>query len=346
VVTTSLVDLDRRPRPTTVTASVDGVPVHYLGTPIRYRWMGLTPTIRRRLAALERPDVVHVFGFRDCVGTLSAGWARRQGIPYVFEGLGMVRPMLHKVALKRAADRTVFRPVVRGASLLVAASAREADAYIDAGGEHSRIQIRPIGFPAPPPPPGRPGPLRQRFDLDETVPVVLSLGRLERRKGIDLLVRSLPDLGEAQLAIVGPDERGTAGELTRLARDLGVDGRVHLMGRWRDPGSLLDLYADADVFALASKYESFGMAAAEAAAAGTASVVTDRCGIAELLGDGAALVVPHDQQAICAAIARLLEDHTFRSRMGERARAVAAEWSWPRVVELQEALYRQALGCG
>jgi glycosyltransferase involved in cell wall biosynthesis len=258
----------------------------------------------------------------------------------------MVRPMLRKVALKHTADRTILRPVVRDASLLVAASAREADDYVDAGGERSRIQIRPIGFPAPPSPPGRPGPLRRRLYLDSTVPVVLSLGRVARGKGIDLLVRSLPDLGEAQLVIVGPDDRGTAGELTRLARDLDVGGRVHLTGLWRDSGSLLDLYADADVFALASEYESFGMAAAEAAAAGTASVVTDRCGIAELLGDGAALVVPRDQHAICTAIAHLLDDRTLRRRLGERARALAAEWSWPRVVELQEALYRQALGRG
>jgi glycosyltransferase involved in cell wall biosynthesis len=346
VVTTSLAGLDRRPRPTTTTASVDGVTVHYLGTPIRYRWMGVTPTIRRRLDELERPDVVHVFGYRDFVGTLSARWAFRQGIPYVFEGLGMVRPMLRKVALKRAADRTVYRPVIRDAALLVAASSRERDNYLEAGVGRARIEIRPIGFPAPQSPASRPGPLRRRAGVDPTTPLVLSLGRVARGKGIDLLVRSLPGLETAHLAVVGPDDRGTADELARIARELHVDDRVHLVGRWPDPGSLLELYADADVFALASEYESFGMAAAEAAAAGTASVVTDRCGIAELLADGAALVVPHDQTAVREALEQLLADGDLRRRMGERARAVAAEWSWPTVVELQEALYRRVLGPG
>jgi glycosyltransferase involved in cell wall biosynthesis len=346
VVTTSLAGLDRRPRPTTTTASVDGVTVHYLGTPIRYRWMGVTPTIRRRLDELDRPDVVHVFGYRDFVGTLSARWASRQGIPYVFEGLGMVRPMLRKVALKRVADRTVYRLAVRDAALFVAASSRERVDYLDAGVEPSRIEIRPIGFPAARPPTARPGPLRRRVGVDETVPIVLSVGRVAPGKGIDLLVRSLPKLRTAQLAIVGPDDRGTAGELTRLARKLRVDDRVHLVGPWPDPGSLLDLYADADVFALASEYESFGMAAAEAAAAGTASVVTDRCGIAELLTDGAALVVPYDQSALSEALERLLADGDLRRGLGECARDVAAKWSWPKVVELQEALYRQVLGHG
>jgi glycosyltransferase involved in cell wall biosynthesis len=159
-------------------------------------------------------------------------------------------------------------------------------------------------------------------------------------------VRSLPGLDDVHLAIVGPDDRGTAAELTRLARELGVDDRVHVTGPWPDDGSLLELYSDSDVFALASEYESFGMAAAEAAAAGTASVVTDRCGIADLLADGAALVVRRDQRAVGEALAQLLADRELRRRLGEQAQAVAVEWSWPRVVELQEALYRRVLEHG
>ena len=64
----------------------------------------------------------------------------------------------------------------------------------------------------------------------------------------------------------------------------------------------LDLYADADVFVLPSAGESFGMVAAEAAAAGTAVVVTDQCGIAEWLSPDGALVVPYNVDAICGAV--------------------------------------------
>lgn len=343
VVTTSLVALGRRPHATTRTADVDGVTVHYLGTPVRYRWMGVTPTIHRRLSALERPDVLHVFGFRDFVGTFAAGWARRQGVPYLFEGLGMVRPMLRKVALKRAVDGSVYRPVLDGARLLVAASSRERNDYLDAGVDADRIVLRPIGFPAPTPPLARPGPLRERLGLDAAVPVLLSVGRVAPGKGIDLLVRALPALKGTHLAIVGPDDRGTTGDLERLARYLGVSDRVHTVGTWPASLPLLGLYGDADVFALASEYESFGVAAAEAAAAGAASVVTDRCGIAELLSDDAALVVPFELEAVSAAVTRLLGDPALRAQIGSRARAVAASWSWAHVAELQEGLYREAL---
>ena len=341
--TTSLVDLDRRPRD--AAESLDGVTVHYLGTPVRYRWMGVTPTIRRRLDELERPDVSTCSASATSSARCRAGWARRRRLPYVFEGLGMVRPMLRKVALKRAADRTVYRPVVERrdtARRRIRARARRLPRRPVSSGRVSRSGRS--GSRRRSPPIDASGPAPKAVALDESAPVLLSVGRVAPGKGLDLLIRSLPELDGVHLAIVGPDDRGTAGELTRLGRELGVDDRLHLTGAWPDPASLLDLYADADVFALASAYESFGIVAAEAAAAGTASVVSDRCGIADLLRDGAALVVPYDQRAVREALARLFADRDLRLQLGESARAVAAEWSWPKVVELQETLYDQALG--
>ena len=83
---------------------MDGATVHYLATPLRYRWMGITPTLPIALARLRRPDVVHVFGFRDPITTGTAAWCRIRRVPYVFEPLGMFEPRLRKVLLKRALD--------------------------------------------------------------------------------------------------------------------------------------------------------------------------------------------------------------------------------------------------
>ena len=85
VVTTTIVDLAQRPAPRSSSAIVDGATVHYLATPLRYRWMGITPTLPLALARMGRPDIVHVFGFRDPVTTGTAAWCRIKGVPYVFE---------------------------------------------------------------------------------------------------------------------------------------------------------------------------------------------------------------------------------------------------------------------
>src|SRR6184192_3985209 len=74
VVTTTILDLETRPGLRSSIRVVDGATVRYLATPLRYRWMGITPSLPFALARLHRPDVVHVFGFRDPVTTGVAAW--------------------------------------------------------------------------------------------------------------------------------------------------------------------------------------------------------------------------------------------------------------------------------
>jgi glycosyltransferase involved in cell wall biosynthesis len=97
------------------------------------------------------------------------------------------------------------------------------------------------------------------------------------------------------------------------------------------------------VFVLPSEGESFGLVAAEAAAAGTPVVVTDRCGVAEFLGENGALVVPFERIALAAAIRRALDDGELRRRLRAGGRAAAERWSPDAVVARQEEIYRRAL---
>jgi glycosyltransferase involved in cell wall biosynthesis len=119
VLTSTIVDVHEPPVPPRVEA-VDGATVHYLATPLRYRWMGITPGLPFALARLPRPDLAHIFGFRDPVTTGTAAWCRLRGIPYVFEPLGMFEPRVRKLRLKHVLDATLYRGVAGGAKLIVA----------------------------------------------------------------------------------------------------------------------------------------------------------------------------------------------------------------------------------
>jgi glycosyltransferase involved in cell wall biosynthesis len=341
VLTTSLTDVGRGASVHTRQTVVDGAFVNYLATPLTYRWMGVTPSLPLRLRALGRPDVVHVFGLRDPVGTGTALWARMRGIPYVFEALGMFGPKLRKVRLKRVLDARLLRWLPAHAEAAIACSAIERDEYLAGGVDPDRIVIRPNGFPAPYRGP-RTGALRRRLGIDAAAPLVLYVGRVAGGKGIEFLLDAARMLPDVHVAIVGPDDRHGLGAWIAARRSAdGTAERVHVVGPW--PGGVpAEVYADADVFALPSRHESFGMAAAEAAAAGVPVVVSDRCGAAELLGE-AAVVVPYDASAVRAAIGRLLRDPEERLRRSAAGAAVAERHSWARVVELQEELYDRAL---
>src|SRR3954451_9291002 len=149
VLTTTILDLHRRPSARSRLGVVDGATVHYLATPLRYRWMGVTPTLPLALARVKRPDVVHVFGFRDPVTTGTAAWCRLARVPYVFEPLGMFQPRLRKVLLKRALDATLYRGVVGRAAAVVVASPRERADVIACGVDPGKVHVRGNGFPEP-----------------------------------------------------------------------------------------------------------------------------------------------------------------------------------------------------
>jgi glycosyltransferase involved in cell wall biosynthesis len=319
----------------------DGSTIAYAATPFSYRWMGLTPTVPVWLERRPRPDVVHVFGFRDPVGTMVAAWCLAHGVPYVFEALGMFKPKLRKVGLKRALDATVFRHVPTGAARVIACSGLERDEYIAGGVARQRIALRPNGFPLLPA--VTPGALRSVLGIPAETTLVLSVGRIADGKGLDLLIHGLAGCRGSHLALVGPDDgHGTSAALRRLSLELGVRDRVHFLGA-REHGEVLRAYADADVVALTSAHESFGMVAAEAAAAGKAILLTDRCGVAELLGPDGALIIPFDREAVKEGLEALLRDPTLRRRLGQQAKDVAGAWSWQRVVGLQRAVYEEVM---
>ncbi len=339
VLTTTIVDLERRPGLRSSIGVVDGATVRYLATPLRYRWMGITPTLPVALARLPRPDVVHIFGFRDPITTVTAAWCRIARVPYVFEPLGMFQPRLRKVLLKRALDATLNRGVARGAAAIVVASTREREDVVACGVSAEKVHVRGNGFPDPAESGAANGDLRSRLGIPTGAAVVLYVGRIAAGKGIEHLLEAARQIPEAHVVVAGPDDRhGTRALVHEAQAAPATAGRIHALPVTDEPPR--DLYPQADVFVLASEGESFGMVAAEAAAAGTPVIVSDRCGIAGFFGEGEALVIPYERAAVVEAIRRVLSDTALRDRLARGGVEAARRTSWDHVTDVQEEIYR------
>ena len=273
-----------------------------------------------------------MFGFRDPITTGVAAWCRLAHVPYVFEPLGMFDPRLRKVLLKRLLDATLYRGVARGAAAVVVASEREHEAVIACGLAAAKVHVRGNGFPDPSAMSvDGGGDLRRQLGIPEGAPIVLYVGRIASGKGIEHLLAAAREIPDAHVVLAGPDDRhGVATEAPR----------VHRLPMTEEPPHAL--YPQADVFVLASAGESFGMVAAEAAAAGTPVIVSERCGIASFFEDGEALVVPYERDAVVTGVRRVLADPDLRARLARGGIEAARRTSWDRVTDAQEEIYRAA----
>lgn len=263
--------------------------------------------------------------------------------------------------------------LVRTADRLVALSAGEARALVrHYGADPARICVVPPGVDLQEYSPRPTAGLRRRLGLLERR-VVLYAGRLERLKGADLLLRAVARVvargGFDDLAVVvaGDDSsdgrrqaghpRGERGRLEALASELGLRERVRFLGAV-DPSTLADLYALADVCAVPSRAETFGLVALEAQASGTPVVAAAVGGLVDIVADGSTgfLVRGRDPEAFAARLATLLGDAALRARMGEAARRRAAGFTWAHAADRILRLYdcaerpaggtaREACGC-
>ena len=178
-----------------------------------------------------------------------------------------------------------------------------------------------------------------------TQPTLLFVGRHRYYKGVDTLIRAMPDVA-ARLIIAGDGPMHPTWEA--LAEELNVMERVHFLGDVAD-ADLPRLYAAADVFVLPSnvRAEAFGLVLLEAMASGLPCITTEvGTGTSFVVQDGlTGLVVPQqDERALATAVSHLLLHPDLRRTMGANGRArLLAEFTTPTMVARVEAVYHELL---
>ena len=243
-------------------------------------------------------------------------------------------------------------------------SYRRADIII-ANSHWTRDELIRIGVPARPIRlifPGvdtqryRPGlatdDLRASIGLGSNQPLLLSVGRLTRRKGFDQLLKSMPALLAAghdlHYALIGiGDDRNY---LQKLSEQLGVSERVHFLGHVPED-DLPRWYNLATLFAMPNREidgdtEGFGLVFLEAAACGCPAIAGDAGGTGDALEDGVTglRVNGADQATVYAAIANILDHPALATRMAQAGRQRArSEFDWQRVADKTLALSHPGL---
>lgn len=293
-------------------------------------------------------DVLHANFFMS--GMVGAELKRRLGIPFVvtFHALGKVRRVHQHEADEFPDERFEIEDrLVAAADCIIAECPQdERDLIGMYRAEASKIRIVPCGFDPREMWPVPQELARAHVGLPMDGPIVLQLGRMVPRKGVDNVLRAFGLLTrselDAYLVVVGGSADDAADDFTAEMRRLrsiageeGVADRVIFAGR-KNRQELRYYYSAADVFVTTPWYEPFGITPLEAMACATPVIGSDVGGIKHTVRDGVTgfLVPPKDPQVLAARMAQVCGDADLRDSLGRAAlRRVNAEFTWKIVAD-------------
>jgi glycosyltransferase involved in cell wall biosynthesis len=258
----------------------------------------VTPGVVRALQR-SRPEVAVVSGWSTFASQAAVAWCRLRGVPYVLHVES--HDLDPRPRWRRAIKDAVATRFIRGAASVLAVGSAARASALARGAREVRIFANTIDV-------DRWSERADRLRREHDGVVVLSVGRDVPEKGFDVLRAACADAGVRLDVVTG----GLA------------------------EGELAQRYADADIFALLSRHEPWGVVVNEAAASALPLVLSDRVGAAcDLLRDGenGFLVPAEDIPATADALRKLAADPDLRGRMGEHSLELVRPWNYEASVE-------------
>ena len=294
------------------------------------------------------PDVVVVSGWSTFASQATAAWCRRRRVPYVLLVESNERDP--RSGWRRAVKRAVVPPIVAGAAEILVVGTLSRESMESRGVEPSKItlfadtiDVHAFGEEADSLA-GRRMTLRAQLGLTDSDVAVLSVARLAPEKGLDTLVRAVASAGDPNLVLLLAGSGAERERLVALADRSGV--RLVLLPDipWE---RIVERFVVADIFALLSTSETWGVVVNEAAACGLPLVLSDRVGAAhDLLVDGlnGTMVRAGDHREAGEAIRALARDLDRRREAGDASRKLMRDWGYEPSIENLIRVTRRVAG--
>jgi glycosyltransferase involved in cell wall biosynthesis len=348
---TNLLNKKQKIKPGTFEQNIDGIRVVYFETKNFVWWPGtLGPFWMPNLSSYLKKeirdyDVIHLNGYRGWMLSETARAAYRADIPIVTQPHGTLPVISNTLLLKRMYDFVFEKRELGNISALIALQESEKRQAISRGIPSGIIDVIPNGIDVneldelP-----ESGIFRKKMNIWNDQPLILFLGRINKIKGVDLLIDAfaLLDIPDARLVIAGPDD-GQLSEILDKIRQYKIEQKVILpgllTGDWVKAALL-----DANLFVLPSRFDAYPTTIMEACLMGVPMVITDRCAISDLVKDRVAEVVPFDVQAFYKAMRLLLTDQKKYNLYKANCQTVVNEnFSIKVAVNRLEAVYKRVI---
>ncbi len=294
--------------------------------------------------------LAHIHALFSPVSTAAATIARYKHLPYIMRPLGTLDPadLQKKKQLKQIYGWLLEKPNLAGAAAVHFTSQEEAKVSVRFGAKTTDLVI-PLGVDIPQLPDK--GIARQQFGIERDIPIILFMSRIDRKKGLDLLLPALENLQAAGLdfhfVLAGgnPQNPDYEDRIKNAIANSTLQQRTTITGFIQ--GEIkLGLLQDADVFVLPSYYENFGIAVAEAMATGTPVVISNGVHIwQEIEQAEAGWITTCEVDKLTTALTLALRAPEARKQKGENARQlIKQQYSWNAIAQQTIEAYKNIIG--
>ncbi|OEU42516.1 hypothetical protein BGV40_09130 [Methanosarcina sp. Ant1] len=291
-------------------------------------------------------DIVHLHSFRSYQNNTISRYAKEFDVPYIVQPHGSLPRIVKKKGLKQLYDMVWGNKILQNAEGIIALTSMEAEQAIKMGVNENKIHIIANGIDLSQwggiPPQGK---FRALYNIPSSMHVILFLGRLHPIKGVDLLIRAFGIVSKKRencmLVVVGPDN-GSLSKLKKIVEELNLRNKVLFTGPLygKDKSTV---YCDSDIYVLPSHYEAFPMTVLEAWAFKKPVIITENCGIKDLVQDSG-LVVKSNPYDLATALQEYLQQDSLRHCHGQNGYNKLHEGlSIQTKVKNVESLYREVI---
>lgn len=293
-------------------------------------------------------DIVHIHEHRHSLAILGHKYAKKNDIPYIIQSHGSVLPFFQKEKIKNIFDNIWGFDILHDAKKAFALTPIEEKQYLKMGIKKENIEIVPLGidlneYKNPP----KKGEFRKKYNIREDEKLLIFIGRLNKIKGLDLLIKGFDDFIKntdlnVKLAIIGPDN-GFEDRTRKLIEDYKIDNKVILTGPLYKDDKLKAL-VDCDVFIMPSRYESFTTSGLEAMAMRKPLVLTECNHISSWVDNRCGLVCRYDIKSLSNAINKMLNNEDLMKDYGANGRKlIETQYNWDKVVKKIIKSYEDAI---
>lgn len=281
-----------------------------------------TPSIKKWLEEnIQKFDVVHLNNTRSYQNIIAVSISKKFNKSVILQPHGSFPIIVEKFLLKSIFDVFWGKEIIEQSKYIIAVSETERQQLLSQGDiPSSKIITIPNGIDVKSYEqlPNR-NEFRDELGISTDIKLILFVGRLHKRKGIDFLIdsfaKALTTRDDLILVVCGPDQ-GQGSDLQKLVEKLNIKSKVIFSGYIND---VRKAYVASDLLVYPATYEIFGLVPFEGLMCGTPVIVTNDCGCGEIIGKaGCGILVKYgDSDALRDAIINLIEDRKIADKFVE-----------------------------